>query len=477
MLAAGFWIVAACESEQNQHSVSDDEAVLTGEFIFKGAQPAYVELPAIHYKFADRERREIRLDDEDRFEMRFEVDESKVVWIHYDDHQYPIYLKKGERIDLEMDGADFPENIRQSGGDESANRQYQHYMQELSDIQDKIDEEAENFARDPDSPMLGYYADRIELAEEKLSDTSLGFIVHRTRGEYIVKALEQIRHHRQTEGFDAEAARSEVLEKAREMGVLTETSLKAQRAGIRDIAHAYAMSYGIEERLEEEYGEGLGAYELNRLAYEELDSARRRVVEYIDSRAAEAHARMYLVAERIGEAPFEQAEPTFHQYVEEFSEFDEYIDFLQTHYRQVKSIQPGEQAVEFAYDNIDGQSYSPKDFEGEYVLLYFWASWCANCAYQKPYMKDIYETYREEGFEIIAISIDEEKEAWEQAIHQNDYPWVDLYAGDGFQQETFMRYRAGSIPFYVLIDPDGRIEGVNHVRPSLDLEEELERKF
>lgn len=473
-----FFVIAGfmgCNGESEPESISDDEAVLEGTFAFKGSPDAYVERPAIHYKFADRDRKKLELDDDDRFHIRLDIDEPEVVWIDYDEKVYPVYLINGERIELELDGADFPKNIVQHGGNEEANRKYQEYLEEVAAIEENVAEASDNFSDDPDSPLIEYYEDRIDLAESKLNDSPLELIVHRARGEYIVKKLERVRHHRNNANFDASAERQKALEKARELGVFTEESLKAQRAGIRDIAHAYAMSYSIQEQLEEEYGEGLGAYELNRLAYEELDAKRREVLEFIDDSDALAHARMYLVAERIGEAPFEKARPTYEAYLDEFSEYEEYISFLEDHFNQVESIQPGQPAVDFEYRDVEGNYKSLEDFEGQTVLLTFWASWCANCAYQKSYLREAYEQYSDEDFEIVAISIDEQKQAWEAHVRQENFPWVDLFAGDGFQQDTFMRYRAGSIPFYVLINPDGTIEGVNNVRPSLDLDDELER--
>lgn len=459
-------IITGCNGED----VPEGAVVLEGVFAFKGSQQAYVELPAIHYKFADRERMLLELDEQDRFRLILEPDSSKVAWIHYDDQSYPVFLKKGETISLHLDGADFPHQIEQSGGNEEANRRYQEYLKAVSDLEEKIADEQDNFRENPESRKPELYRDRIALAEEYLEDTPLELFVHRARGEYIVTRLEQVRHLRNLAEFDAEAKRQEILREAQEMGVFSLESLKAQRAGIRDITQAYAMSYGVSEELQEEYGEGLGAYELNRLAYDQLDSLRTVVLDYVDERDAEAHARMYLVAERIGEAPFEKAEPTYHQYVEEYGDYESYISFLENHYELVRSVQPGQPIVDFALEDPEGRTYTPEDFKGNHLLLTFWASWCANCMYQKGYLEEIYEAYSDKGFEVLTVSIEEDKGDWEAAVKQHNYPWVDVYAGGGFQSDLFMRYRAGSIPFYVLIDDEGIIKGVNNVRPSVDLE-------
>jgi hypothetical protein len=84
-------------------------------------------------------------------------------------------------------------------------------------------------------------------------------------------------------------------------------------------------------------------------------------------------------------------------------------------------------------------------------------------------MKDLYNKYSRENFEIVAISIEEDSLRWRKTIQQFENPWPQLYGGNSFQQETFQAYRGGGIPFYILVGPEGDILRYNDVRPSFNL--------
>ncbi len=65
-------------------------------------------------------------------------------------------------------------------------------------------------------------------------------------------------------------------------------------------------------------------------------------------------------------------------------------------------------APDFTLEDIHGNSVSLKDYEGKVILLDFWATWCVPCVKEMPVLQDLYETHRENGFEIIGISVDQQ---------------------------------------------------------------------
>jgi len=114
------------------------------------------------------------------------------------------------------------------------------------------------------------------------------------------------------------------------------------------------------------------------------------------------------------------------------------------------------------------------DFEGKFVLLDFWASWCVPCLNEFPDMKRIYNNTSRDNFEIVAISIEQDSLVWRQALDKYENPWIQLYGGNSFEQETFQDYKGGGIPFYILINPEGYIERYNDVRATYNLESVLD---
>ncbi len=99
-----------------------------------------------------------------------------------------------------------------------------------------------------------------------------------------------------------------------------------------------------------------------------------------------------------------------------------------------------------------------------FVLLDFWASWCAPCREEFPYLARVYRDYHAQGFEIYGVSLDEEREDWLKAMKQESdnghLPWINLRA-DGFGSKAAEAYGVRGLPNNFLIGSDGTIVGKN----------------
>lgn len=100
----------------------------------------------------------------------------------------------------------------------------------------------------------------------------------------------------------------------------------------------------------------------------------------------------------------------------------------------------------------------------KFVLLDFWASWCAPCREEFPYLSRVYRDYHAQGFEIYGVSLDEEREDWLKAMKQESdnghLPWINLRA-DGFGSKAAEAYGVRGLPNNFLIGSDGTIVGKN----------------
>lgn len=119
----------------------------------------------------------------------------------------------------------------------------------------------------------------------------------------------------------------------------------------------------------------------------------------------------------------------------------------------------GEKVPDFTVKDESGKEYSLAQLsEGKkYVLIDFWASWCAPCRREIPNLKNLYAKYGSKGFQIISISRDKNAEDWKKAIEEEQLIWPNFLDESGVAK----LYKVRAIPTMYLVDADGRIVAEN----------------
>lgn len=126
---------------------------------------------------------------------------------------------------------------------------------------------------------------------------------------------------------------------------------------------------------------------------------------------------------------------------------------------QVKKTSAGVEAQDFTQPDVDGKPVKLSDYRGKYVLIDFWASWCAPCRRENPNLVKTYAEYQKEGFEILGVSLDKaaDKAKWIKAIQDDKLTWKQVSDLKGWENEAGMKYDVKAIPMNFLVDPNGKI--------------------
>jgi len=458
---------------------SENFVTVTGEIHPSSPDTIKTIRQPVHYKYSPKLEKTIVADNQGTFNFKHDADSAEILFLEMSEEAYPLVMVPGNVLHLSIDKNAFPMNVSVDGYPEEWNRRYQEYLTEVSLLDSTLtDDQMEAFRNAEPNRVTEIYRERIDVAEAHLSGTPLDRYYYYNLGEYLNRGFQNIAHHYENgKTLNADSVRQALIQFAKKRDFFTFKSLYSQRAGIRDFAHNYSMSFSIQDSIKNIYGKDLMEYDVKRLGYAQFDQKKREVLQYIEEPEAKAYADMHLVAKRLGEMPLEEVEATYYEYLENYPQYETYTNFLSRFYREMKGVSPGNPAVPFTLPNKNGEQVSMNDFRGKFVLLDFWASWCIPCLDEFPHMRRIYENTSRDKFEIVAISTEEDSLKWIEALDRFENPWVQLYGGNGFQQETFQSYSGGGIPFYILVGPEGKIMRYNDIRASFNLESVLDSLF
>ncbi|MGL4293441.1 MAG: redoxin domain-containing protein [Bacteroidales bacterium] len=144
------------------------------------------------------------------------------------------------------------------------------------------------------------------------------------------------------------------------------------------------------------------------------------------------------------------------------------VDIVEEHMRREKKVAIGSPYVDFLMTDADGQAVSLSSLlnHDKWVLLDFWASWCLPCEEQNPFLKTVYEEYGKDKLEIIGISLDYNRQEWLEAIERLQLPWRQLSDLKGWDCEAALIYGIQTLPYTILISPQGDI-AAKGVRPDM----------
>lgn len=151
------------------------------------------------------------------------------------------------------------------------------------------------------------------------------------------------------------------------------------------------------------------------------------------------------------------------------------VQSFASHIENIKHLSIGQIAPDFSSVTPQGDEVKLSDFRGQYVLLDFWAAWCAPCRDENPNIVAQYHAYKDQGFTVLGVSLDRDRQAWLDAIENDQLEWTQVSDLKMWESDAAGLYNISAIPASFMLNPQGKIIGKNLRGPALQrfLEENL----
>ena len=117
--------------------------------------------------------------------------------------------------------------------------------------------------------------------------------------------------------------------------------------------------------------------------------------------------------------------------------------------------------LELAFTAVDGTAVDVAKLRGKVVLIDFWATWCGPCVAELPNVLKAYNDLHPKGFEIIGISLDQDKAKLEAFVKERGMAWPQYFDGKGWGNDISTRYSINSIPAMWLVNKKGMVVSTN----------------
>jgi peroxiredoxin len=121
------------------------------------------------------------------------------------------------------------------------------------------------------------------------------------------------------------------------------------------------------------------------------------------------------------------------------------------------TLAPGSPFPDFSEKDLNGKLLSISQYKGKVVLVDFWATWCMPCVVELPQIQKAYDMYHDKGFEVVGVSLDEDKDRLQQFIKQKQMPWPQFFDGKKWENKLAVKYGVDSTPTGYLLGRDGKI--------------------
>lgn len=204
-----------------------------------------------------------------------------------------------------------------------------------------------------------------------------------------------------------------------------------------------------------------------RAEYDSLMNGRRQEMQHFVTSLDQPLVAYFATNFLMPESDFDFLEQVDRKFYARFNQ----SKYAQEHHTRVEDLRKtavGQPAPDIVMPDPFGKTIALSSLRGKYVLVDFWASWCKPCRQESANLVRLYNKYKTRGFDIFSVSLDDDRNAWQQAINDDHLLWTHVSDLRKWNSDVVNKYKIEAIPFTVVLDKDGKILAKNLSGEALD---------
>jgi len=124
--------------------------------------------------------------------------------------------------------------------------------------------------------------------------------------------------------------------------------------------------------------------------------------------------------------------------------------------------------LDFTVASLKGDSIKLSSLKGKVLLLDFWASWCGPCRVSNKQLVKLYGKYKDKGFEIFGVSLDDQRSDWKKAVSKDKITWMQGIDAGGWDAQAPIKWQVDALPTSFLINKSGDVVAINLEKNDLE---------
>jgi peroxiredoxin len=199
---------------------------------------------------------------------------------------------------------------------------------------------------------------------------------------------------------------------------------------------------------------------LDKVDFEILHAERKIIASFVKDFPHSLRSAMAIADNYIYYAEADEVEPLFNLLDDKIKNSDKGKEIKKL-IEVYKTVAVGMVPPDITQPTPKGNLMSLSSLRGKYILVDFWASWCPPCRRDNPNIVNLYNQYKDKGFDIFGVSYDSKKDRWQKAIKDDGLTWNQVSDLKGWQNATSDAFGIKAIPSNMLLDREGRIIAKN----------------